>query len=169
MTNNMRNILTIAFLLGGLHLTIAQTIERSVLGSAGESVSNSNTQLEITVGEIVTLTATNTAANHVTQGFNQPIVATGGGVSVSELALSDLQLVVYPNPATDVLNIRSEKSFTTNTSYSVLNQLGQVVKSGNLDGLNSTIDISDLASSTYLLTLKSYSGTRNQATRFIKN
>lgn len=164
----MRNLLTIALLIGGLHLTMAQDIERSVLSSAGESVGNSSAQVDITIGEVVTLTATNTSSAHVSQGFNQPIVASQG-ISVSEVELAGLKLLAYPNPAFDVLNIRADIPFTSATTYDILNQLGQSVKTGSMDSFLSSIDISGLASSTYLVRIINETGTLNHTIRFTKN
>ena len=164
----MRVFLASFLLLGGLHLTMAQDIERNVMGSAGESVSNTTAQLDITIGEVLTLTASSTSSAHTTQGFNQPIVASGN-VSVSEVELAGLNLLAYPNPATDVLNIRADKAFTSSTSYSILNQLGIVVKTGTMNSYYNSIVISDLASSTYLIRITNENGTLNHTIRFTKN
>lgn len=146
---------------------MAQSIERSVITSSGESVSNSSAQLDITVGEIVTFTGSVTGGS-ITQGFNQPIVATGG-VSISDAQLADLQIIAYPNPTSDVLNVRAAKPFTSATSYHVLNQLGQVVNSGVLNPLFSSIDISDMASATYILLITNKENSLNKSIRFTKN
>jgi hypothetical protein len=168
MLSNMRKIITLSLLLGGMSLAQAQSIERSVIGTAGESVSNSSAQLDITVGEIVTLTSTSTSTSHVTQGFNQPIVATGN-VSITKTELEALQIVAYPNPASDILNVRTAKPLTSATSYSILNQLGQIISTGTLSPLNTSIGISELASSTYILVIQNEDLSLRKSIRFTKN
>ena len=94
--------MTITLLLGGLHLIMAQTIERSVIGAAGESVSTSNVQLDITIGETVTATGS-VSSGSITQGFNQPLVAQGD-VSVFNLNQNAIEILAYPNPVSNELS-----------------------------------------------------------------
>ncbi len=53
---------------------------------------------------------------------------------------------VYPNPANDVLNIVT----TGNVEYQLINSVGQVVMSGNVDG-SARINVSGLNSGVYFL------------------
>jgi hypothetical protein len=60
------------------------------------------------------------------------------------------QLAIYPNPATDRLNVKY--SFEQQTSASICDNLGRIIKTVTLDGSHS-IDISDLNSGFYYLIL----------------
>lgn len=73
--------------------------------------------------------------------------------SISSTFASSIQ--VYPNPTSNELNIELDGLF----NWSIQNHLGQNILSG--DAINSRkIDIKDLASGTYILTLSNESGER---------
>ena len=55
--------------------------------------------------------------------------------------------IVYPNPANSIINING--SVQSNSSYEILNILGESMQSGLINGKN--VDISNLSSGTYLL------------------
>lgn len=82
-------------------LSNAQLISREFIGSAGEELSSTNIQLNISVGEavITTLESPNIV---LTQGFQQPEVNLG---TVDELQLNN-EISMYPNPATDELHLK---------------------------------------------------------------
>ena len=86
-------------------------------------------------------------------------------VKISEtLAVSDIKknnISVYPNPATDVINISNVSSKTKFEIYSVG---GQLVNQGTTDG---KVNVSKLAKGVYILSLES-NGEKSQ-TKFIKN
>jgi hypothetical protein len=58
----------------------------------------------------------------------------------------------YPNPVKDVLNLSSEKIIT---KVQVTNLLGQVILSKSLDATQGQIDVSNLASGTYMVKISS--------------
>ncbi len=84
----------------------AQSIDRSVVASQGAtSVNPSIGSIEWTLGETVTETFDDC---FLTQGFNQTFEISGCGfTNIDEVPL-DEQLMVFPNPATDKLNIVSQ-------------------------------------------------------------
>ncbi|MFT7604742.1 MAG: hypothetical protein ACI8VT_002332 [Saprospiraceae bacterium] len=75
-----------------------------------------------------------------------------GIVSINEFEASE-SFKVYPNPATDLLNIASESNY----SGAIFNSLGKKVFSlkGNM---NETIDVSNLAKGVYFISCKNESG-----------
>jgi hypothetical protein len=58
-------------------------------------------------------------------------------------------LVIYPNPATQIINIEYEDHFT-GTSYAIFDLSGRKILSGKLDPGSVTIDIGDFKSGTYV-------------------
>jgi hypothetical protein len=58
---------------------------------------------------------------------------------------------VYPNPASDVINISLNK--TTNASISVIDITGKVVKTLSLNGLTTSVNTSNLMSGVYYVTI----------------
>jgi hypothetical protein len=71
-------------------------------------------------------------------------------------------LLIYPNPTDDLLYIESKN--IENTTFSMVNSLGQIVKSGTLDG--SAISTSDLISGLYWLLIQQ-PNTRLQTTKIV--
>jgi hypothetical protein len=76
---------------------------------------------------------------------------TNVGVEVAE---SDNSVKVYPNPATDQLNLDVNLANSANVTYQIVNSLGQTVLENNLGNLtngehNQSVNISDLASGFY--------------------
>ena len=65
---------------------------------------------------------------------------------------------IYPNPATDFVNYKTEKNMT---GYEILNFAGQVVAKGNLQQREGKINLNTLSSGMYILRLKSTDGTEN--------
>jgi hypothetical protein len=74
------------------------------------------------------------------------------GIEVQEVLSSDLfdnnNFTAYPNPVKDILNL----SYTSEiTSVRVINMLGQVVISRNLNANNAQVDMSQLSAGTYIV------------------
>ncbi len=65
---------------------------------------------------------------------------------------------VYPNPATDMMNVKFSLKNSASVSYTIVNNLGQVVLSENLGTLsagnhNERIDVSSLSSGLYMFSM----------------
>ena len=60
-------------------------------------------------------------------------------------------LIVYPNPASEVININSNKML--NASITILDLTGKVVKTSSMNGLTSSVNTSDLMSGVYYVTI----------------
>jgi hypothetical protein len=56
------------------------------------------------------------------------------------------EITIYPNPVSDLLNIRAEETINT---VSIVNILGQEIYKSNVGLLNTTIDLSGFANGTY--------------------
>ena len=69
---------------------------------------------------------------------------------------------VFPNPATDELNIKIESNLL-GSQFRIINTLGQEVKQGELSNLNSIIDISKLPKGSYNMLI----GTENYSHPFL--
>ena len=85
-------------------------------------------------------------------------------LNIGQLAVSDVKknnISVYPNPASDVLNISNVSS---KTKFEIFNIGGQLVNQGTTDG---KVNVSKLTKGVYILTVES-NGEKSQ-TKFIKN
>lgn len=72
---------------------------------------------------------------------------------------NNVQLSVYPNPASDNLNINSSENIS---ELSIYNILGQKVKQVKVNSNESTIDVSSLNSGTYIITINTATGSKTE-------
>jgi hypothetical protein len=89
------------------------------------------------------------------KGFDPNIVKT----TVAQL---DVDIELLPNPAVDVVRVNLDFGKTTNTAtVSLMNSLGQVMRSERLSNFQNgqlTFNVNDLASGTYLLSIRTPEG-----------
>jgi hypothetical protein len=123
-----------------------------------------------------TLTQTPTVGTVVAPGvYTITMTATSGASTVTrtfQLTVTDFlglsesvknKFVLYPNPATNVLNLKGEFDATENVT--IYNMLGQAVGSKAIKNNEEAIDISSLAAGVYNL----YFNTAKVAYKFVKN
>jgi hypothetical protein len=116
-------VIVLAFLTLGLR---AQSIERWVIGAAGGTWYNgTNFEIDYTVGELAVTTISNTN-NTLTQGFQQPKEPLSW-VSVQEYSDNPAQIILYPNPVVDQLNISIQNAQTGKYRVMVFDMLGQLL------------------------------------------
>jgi hypothetical protein len=60
--------------------------------------------------------------------------------NLEEMIVSNTGIVVYPNPSNGLLTILMEKAYTDLT-YCIFDQQGRMVKSDNLNGKQTVIDL----------------------------
>jgi hypothetical protein len=88
--------------------------------------------------------------------------------SVGNYSESDINLIVYPNPAVDFINITTKDLGIAYTQFEIYDILGKEVYRGSLNGnLNTKINISFLKKGTYFCNI--IGGSNKLKARFIKN
>ncbi|MFM2268293.1 MAG: hypothetical protein RL757_1734, partial [Bacteroidota bacterium] len=102
----------IALLFAMPSIGFSQTLERTVVASAGATISNSSVSIDYNVGETSTNTIQNTGGA-VTQGFEQPIV-TKGGLSIVPNLNHSCDFEIFPNPTVGNLNYRNNSVNSAN-------------------------------------------------------
>ncbi len=120
-----------------------QTIERSVIASAGNTFTNSSLAIDWTIGEtaIATSTSTNTI---LTQGFHQ---SSSNATSISSINIEGL--MCFPNPTNDIFNFQYSNA-ATNAVVTLLDQNGRLVKEEKWNTSNTMVwDLSNLAAGVY--------------------
>ncbi|WP_299333075.1 FG-GAP-like repeat-containing protein [uncultured Psychroserpens sp.] len=95
--------------------------------------------------------------------INSPLEITEGETLSLENSLTD-ELIIYPNPAKDVINIKSLE-LNDSAIYTVFDITGKRVLNSKLE--SSSIDISNLTPGNYILRI--ISGTKIKSQKFIKN
>ena len=98
------------------------------------------------------------------EDYSVNIVAAAAISTIADTNSNEILTTVslYPNPTKDVLNI--ETNSISKLNYSVINYLGQVVKSGSIE--NSSINVSNLNAGIYILQVND--GQKSVTKKFIK-
>jgi len=108
------------------------------------------------------------ANNQNTFGSERFYLTTSMSTAVNEMAKESF-CSIYPNPTTDILNIALSSSKEGNYTYTVLNQLGQTIFSGDImlvNGKPASIKTQDISNGVYFL--KITNGNQSQTIQFIK-
>ena len=119
---------------------------QEVVSSQGETYSNANGSIDFTVGEVIVNTGTN-GTNDLTQGFHQ---TNWNFLGVEDYA-PDHQVIIFPNPTQDVLNIKT--SVYENVTYTLYDAQGKLVLQNILSAEQTPIQVSQLAPGSYSLEL----------------
>ena len=102
--------------------------------------------IDFTVGEVVINTGSN-GTNDLTQGFHQ---TNWNFLGVEDYA-PDHQVIIFPNPTQDVLNIKT--SVYENVTYTLYDAQGKLVLQNILSAEQTPIQVSQLAPGSYSLEL----------------
>ena len=123
-----------------------QSIQQSVIGSAGGEFNKANASVSWTIGEVMTETYVHSNAI-LTQGFHQ------GNLIINrteEESLPDLTLKAYPNPVVDILLIESP---VVGLKYRIIDVNGKVISNGIFDTVHEEMDFSNLPPGMYFLSV----------------
>ena len=143
----MKSILLAATLfVGSTSLSLAQ---KNTVASGGNATGNGGST-SYSVGQV--LYTTNTGANgSVAQGVQQPyeITVIAG---VNETAIH-LKLSVYPNPATNYIQLKVENEKLESLTYQLIDLQGKVINTEKVTASNTTIIMEALPKAIYLINI----------------
>ena len=145
-------LLGVAMLLGSM--SYAQSIAPQSVNSGGTKMTQANGSLSFTVGELVVRTQTDSQGNTLGGGFTSGATLTT--VSIKETDATLLDVKVYPNPTTELVNIQINHSTIDQVMITITDLQGKEVYSGKFAGVSNVIGINtaSYATGTYMLTLK---------------
>jgi hypothetical protein len=126
-------------------VSIAVTAQE-VVATQGESYTNAGANIDFTIGEVIINTGTD-GTNDLTQGFHQ---TNWNFLGVEDFA-PDYEASIFPNPTSDVLNIRT--SSFENVTYTLYDAQGKLVMQNILSAEQTPIQVSQLDPGSYSLTL----------------
>ena len=89
-----------------------------------------------------------------------------GTVGINEIKKENNNIVIYPNPATDIITIDASASLSIPITIDILNIQGQIIRQQQIQQGRSNIDISGLAKGVYIL--KSSNNENTEVIRFVK-
>lgn len=128
-------------------LTVSSSFSQDVVSSQGDSYSNSTANIDYTIGEVAINTGTN-GTYDITQGFHQ----TNWNYAGIEDFSPDYSASVYPNPTSEILNIRV--TVFENVTYALYDAVGKLLLQGKISGEMTELNVGQLPSGNYSLTLK---------------
>ena len=145
-------LLGAAMLMGTI--SSAQSIAPQSVNSGGTKMTQANGSLCFTVGELVVLSQTDSDGNTLGGGFTAGATLTT--VSIRETDAAVLDVKVYPNPTTELVNIQINHSTLDQVVVTITDFQGKEVYSGKYAGISNVIGINtaSYATGTYVLSLK---------------
>lgn len=143
------------------------SVFNQVIGATGRSGIHQGRIFSYTVGEVVIQTG-QSANRFLTQGFHQP--EQGRLVSVGSPDLTDWDILVFPNPVTDVLNIRFAAEKGAALTATVFDAVGRMVLFDHpvLDPYGSALDCRNWQPGIYFLVLTDPLSRASATTRIIR-
>ncbi len=85
--------------------------------------------------------------------------------AATDVAHNNFEMVLFPNPTTEQLTIKTD-SRLMDSNYTILNIMGQTVRSGKINSNNILLEVGHLPGGTYFVQIQSKDG--NSVSRFIK-
>jgi len=123
-------------------------VAQSHLVASGGNVTGSTGSVSYTAGQIDFITQI--APNAIlTEGVQQPFVITV--VSGIKEAVIQLEAVVFPNPATDYVELKVLQHFDATLNYQLIDLQGRVLAKDRIHGETTKIEMANLSNGIYYL------------------
>jgi hypothetical protein len=135
-------------------ISYAQSIAPQSINSSGTKMTQAIGSLSFTVGELVVLSQTDSDGNTLGGGFTAGATLTTLSIQETDAAVLDVK--VYPNPTTELLNIQINHSTIDQVVVTITDLQGKEVYNGKYAGISNVIGINtaSYATGTYMLSLK---------------
>ncbi|MCP4442391.1 MAG: T9SS type A sorting domain-containing protein [Aureispira sp.] len=144
----------------------AQTIGNEVMNSAGSTHTASNgTQLKWSLGELIVGKLDGGNAGSLNHGHSLIVQET---VGVEDVKALEIELAVYPNPTTSILNIQVEELPSKPLNARLLDVSGKQLKALELQDNSTNISVTDLPVGTYILTIEDLQAKTQKSYKIIK-
>jgi hypothetical protein len=141
-----RSILFIFTIL--LAFSLSAQVKQEVIASAGGYSVASGVSLSWTLGETIIPTFTNEKLT-LTHGFQQQLIVT----AVEENLEDVVKVTLYPNPASDIVNIKLGSPLDGEVKLFLLDSRGKLIKTDFMEetAVEKEINLQDLPAGLYLL------------------
>jgi hypothetical protein len=138
----------------------AQSIAPQSVNSAGVKMTQSNGSLSFTVGELVVQQQYDANGNSLGGGFTNSFTISTTVLSVQEPDAAVLQVAVFPNPTTDLVQIQIKEASIEEMNLELTDLSGKTLYSAHYRLMNQNIGINtaNYPTGIYLLTLKKPNG-----------
>ena len=142
----MRHLTLLAILII-VGISYSQDLDHFVIGTDGGYARNNQFSLSYTIGEVVTELGRDTLNNvDLTQGFQQSYISI---VSVEDHDL-DIDIMIYPNPAVDYLNVIVSNIDKAN-NYFMYDMSGKLIRQERINDKEFKIGFNTLSTGNYML------------------
>ena len=141
---------------------LSQTISKQVIGTSGNTLSNSNLKVSMTIGEPVVGLMT-AGGNQLGNGYHPSLNVQA--LSVEE-SLLDVQIRVYPNPTSEMLYVSHPELNSFFIQISDLN--GKLIYSNTINK-EEPLDVSNYSQGMYLVTIENKESNKKNTYKIIKN
>ena len=151
--------LSLLILFSGVVMLGGQTIEKTVIGTAGQTSANANIHLNWTMGETAVQVITHSHGQWQ-EGFHSSGIQVEAVPSRPQTFLTDLQLSFAPNPVKNEFNVKFYSSELTSAKLLLLDLSGKPMQRPlqlQMDQ-SMTVDITGLNPGIYLIQLTSQNG-----------
>ncbi|MFN8210333.1 MAG: T9SS type A sorting domain-containing protein [Bacteroidales bacterium] len=146
----MRRNLLIAIMLLFSLAAMSQSIKQQVIASAGGYNYNGGISISWTLGETIIPTFTSSDGTLIlTHGFQQKLIIT----AIEENMNSEVKVKIYPNPATEIINIQFDAATDKEILLYLLDGNGKLVKTDRIEesSVEKNINVEDLPSGLYFM------------------
>jgi uncharacterized protein YjbI with pentapeptide repeats len=150
-------------------MSYAQSIAPQSVNSSGTKMTQPNGSLSFTVGELVVLSQNDSIGNTLSGGFTAGATLTT--VNLQEVDAKVLDLKVFPNPTSSLVNIQINYSALEQVLLTIADLQGKEVFSGKYAGVSNLIGINAAAyaKGTYILSIKNANNKLLGTYKIIKN
>ena len=131
-------------------------LSQEAIPASGGDASGSGGTLSFTVGQLVY--SSNSGSNgSVAEGVQQPYeISTTVGIELSTISLD---FIAYPNPTINNIVLSIKDFNNEKLNYQLYDMSGKLLKSNKVNAINTTIDMSELPVSNYVLNINNDSST----------
>ena len=156
---------TILFLISFSGYLSAQSISRQVIGIAGGSLQQGQTNISWTLGEsVIGHIQTKNGNGSITVGFQQPSLKV-----VDNQLIGDVLVNIAPNPVSDLLNIIVLDPQQDNLKFSLVDAQGRILMpQQKLGAWKNEFDMSAYPAGTYFLRVQNNIGKTSQTYKVLK-
>lgn len=148
-----------------LFLVVVQTNGQESLVSAGSNANGTGGSLSFTIAQTI-YTTNFSSSGSVSQGVQQPYeIQTVLGENNFEIKL---ELTVYPNPTTDILNLYVKNYNSDSIQYQLFDLNGRLIISDRIYNETTSFSMQNLPSAVYILKVLSSSNVEIKTFNIIK-
>ncbi len=148
------------------HTATTVNAQQALVSSGGNAQGTTGT-VSYTIGQMA-FNYYEEASGSVSQGVQQPyeiFLITG----LEKASGISLDCMVYPNPVQDHLQLKIQGLESEKLRWSIYNLSGKLIKADQVSGSLSTIQVNDLVSGTYLLSVIDTKNSTIKTFKIIKN